>query len=179
MGTGGELQQMTNISDLVIVWYSKYTQYNQFSCYKSILYHPPPFMTSPSVFCATSNASIHPIFLPHFLSLCQKQTRSILPMSLITSVLLCVMSGLPRSEVFIFSHSITKQLVLPDTERHFEHEHPFPGPCSVYTESKAAIPQTPSQSSLRQCCHGHSSHRDTNNMAKHALLNKTGKWLVP
>lgn len=137
-------------------------------------FHDFPICFFPSTLNAYNPSSL-PVSLPVSLSERNKQTKNILSMSLITSVLHCVMSGLPRSQVFIFSHSITKQLVVPATERHFEHEHPSLGPCSIYTESKAAIPKTPSQSSLRHCCHGHSSHSDTNNMAKHALLNKTSE----
>lgn len=54
-----------------------------------------------------------------------------LAISVFTSLLRSIISGQSRSEVFIFSRPITKQLVLPDIERHFECECPSPGPCSI------------------------------------------------
>lgn len=78
-----------------------------------------PFMTSPSVFLMllsydlplTPPCPVH-LFVKHAKTHIHTLTLSV---SLITSPLHSVVSGQSRSEVFIFSHPLTKQLVLPPT----------------------------------------------------------------
>lgn len=93
-------------------------------------YNVFPFMNSPSHLRLTPTIFPHQPSLPVSLSNTEKHTHT-LTISLITSLLHSVISGQSRSEVFIFRHPITKQLVLPDIERHFERERPSPGPRSI------------------------------------------------
>lgn len=74
------------------------------------------------IYCFPLQSSL---ILPHFVSVSislsstHTKKKKTCTLSLITSLFHSVISGHSRSEVFIFSRPITKQVVLPDTERHW------------------------------------------------------------